>query len=77
MKEIALKIAQDRVSKFNKLESKVSEENKKRRELADRKAMLPDMFATAGYEDLPKAPENAKEAGDLLEDLLRRQKGAN
>ena len=77
VKEIALKIAQDRVSKFNKLESKVSEENKKRRELADRKAMLPDMFATAGYEDLPKAPENAKEAGDLLEDLLRRQKGAN
>ena len=77
VKEIALKIAQDRVSKFNKLESKVSEENKKRRELANRKAMLPDMFATAGYEDLPKAPENAKEAGDLLEDLLRRQKGAN
>jgi len=77
VKEIALKIAQERVSKFNRLESKVAEENKKRRELADRKAMLPDMFATAGFEDLPKAPENAKEAGDLLEDLLRRQKGAN
>jgi len=77
VKEIALKIAQDRVGKFNKLESKVAEENRKRRELADRKAMLPDMFASAGFEDLPKAPENAKEAGDLLEDLLRRQKGAN
>ena len=77
VKEIALKIASERVGKFNKLESKVAEENKKRREMADRKAMLPDMFASAGFEDLPKAPENAKEAGDLLEDLLRRQKGAN
>tara|TARA_R100001163_G_scaffold65080_2_gene61045 strand:+ start:1376 stop:2068 length:693 start_codon:yes stop_codon:yes gene_type:complete len=77
VKEIALKIAQDRVSRFNKIESKVAEENKKRREMAERKAMLPDMFASAGFEDLPKAPENAKEAGDLLEDLLRRQKRAN
>jgi FtsZ-binding cell division protein ZapB len=77
VKEIALKIATERVGKFNKLESKVAEENKKRREQAERKAMLPDMFASAGFEDLPKAPENAKEAGDLLEDLLRRQKGAN
>tara|TARA_A100001391_G_scaffold202209_2_gene191188 strand:- start:811 stop:1524 length:714 start_codon:yes stop_codon:yes gene_type:complete len=77
VKEIALKIASERVGKFNKLESKVAEENKKRREMADRKAMLPDMFASAGFEDLPKAPENAKEAGDLLEDLLRRQKGAS
>lgn len=77
VKDIALKIAEERVGKFNKLESKVSEENKKRRELSERKAMLPDMFASAGFEDLPKAPENAKEAGDLLEDLLRRQKGAN
>ena len=77
VKEIALKIAQDRVGKFNKLESKVAEANKKRREQAERKAMLPDMFASAGFEDLPKAPENAKEAADLLEDLLRRQKGAN
>jgi hypothetical protein len=77
VKEIALKIATERVGKFNKLESKVAETNKKRREQAERKAMLPDMFATAGFEELPKAPENAKEAGDLLEDLLRRQKGAN
>jgi FtsZ-binding cell division protein ZapB len=77
VKEIALKIAAERVGKFNKLESKVAETNKKRREQAERKAMLPDMFASAGFEDLPKAPENAKEAGDLLEDLLRRQKGAN
>lgn len=77
VKEIALKIAQDRVSRFNKIESKIAEENKKRREMAERKAMLPDMFASAGFEDLPKAPENAKEAGDLLEDLLRRQKRAN
>jgi len=77
VKEIALKIATERVGKFNKLESKVAEENKKRRDQAQRKAMLPDMFASAGFEDLPKAPENAKEAGDLLEDLLRRQKGAN
>ena len=77
VKEIALQIASERVNRFNKLESKVAEENKKRREQAERKAMLPDMFASAGFEDLPKAPENAKEAGDLLEDLLRRQKGAN
>tara|TARA_R110002012_G_scaffold14183_2_gene59278 strand:+ start:453 stop:1154 length:702 start_codon:yes stop_codon:yes gene_type:complete len=77
VKEIALKIAEDRISRHNKLESKVAEANKKRREQAERKAMLPDMFASAGFEDLPKAPENAKEAGDLLEDLLRRQKGAN
>ena len=77
VKEIALKIATERVGKFNKLESKVAEENKKRRDQAQRKAMLPDMFASAGFEELPKAPENAKEAGDLLEDLLRRQKGAN
>ena len=77
VKDIALKIAQDRVSRYNKMESKVAEENKKRREKAERKAMVPDMFASAGFEELPKAPENAKEAGDLLEDLLRRQKGAN
>ena len=77
VKEIALKIAQDRVSRFNKMESKIAEENKSRREKAERKAMVPDMFASAGFEELPKAPENAKEAGDLLEDLLRRQKGAN
>jgi uncharacterized phage infection (PIP) family protein YhgE len=77
VKEIALGIATERVKKFNKLESKVAEQNKQRREQAERKAMLPDMFASAGFEDLPKAPENAKEAGDLLEDLLRRQKGAN
>tara|TARA_R110002012_G_scaffold215526_1_gene386554 strand:- start:45 stop:746 length:702 start_codon:yes stop_codon:yes gene_type:complete len=77
VKEIALKIAEDRVSKYNKMESKIAEENKSRREKAERKAMVPDMFASAGFEELPKAPENAKEAGDLLEDLLRRQKGAN
>jgi hypothetical protein len=77
VKEIALKIATDRVSKFNKLESTVAEENKKRREQAERKSMVPDMFASAGFEELPKAPESAKEAGDLLEDLLRRQKRAN
>jgi|TARA_R110000824_G_scaffold288489_2_gene476389 hypothetical protein len=77
VKEIALKIAEDRVSKYNKMESKIAEENRTRREKAERKAMVPDMFASAGFEELPKAPENAKEAGDLLEDLLRRQKGAN
>jgi len=77
VKEIALKIAKDKVSRFNKLESKVAEENKNRREQSQRKAMVPDMFASAGFEELPKAPENAKEAGDLLEDLLRRQQGAN
>ena len=74
VKEIALKIAQDRVSKFNKLESKVAEENRKRREQAERKAMVPDMFASAGFEEMPKAPESAKEAGDLLESLLKRQR---
>jgi len=77
VKEIALQIAKDRVGKFNKMESKIAEENKKRREQAERKAMVPDMFASAGFEELPKAPENAKEAGDLLEDLLQRQKRAN
>ena len=74
VKEIALKIAQNRVSKFNKLESAVAEENKKRREQAERKAMVPDMFASAGFEEMPQAPSNAKEAGDLLENLLKRQK---
>ena len=74
VKEIALKIAQNRVSKFNKLESAVAEENRKRREQAERKAMVPDMFASAGFEEMPQAPSNAKEAGDLLENLLKRQK---
>tara|TARA_R100000664_G_C2708626_1_gene106227 strand:- start:171 stop:866 length:696 start_codon:yes stop_codon:yes gene_type:complete len=74
VKEIALKIAQNRVSKFNKLESAVAEENKRRREQAERKAMVPDMFASAGFEEMPQAPSNAKEAGDLLENLLKRQK---
>ena len=74
VKEIALSIAQERISKFNKLESRVAEENKKRREHADKKAMLPDMFSAAGFEEHPGAPSNAKEAGDLLEDLVRRQK---
>lgn len=74
VKEIALKIAQDRVKKFNLLESKVAEENKKRREQAERKAMVPDMFASAGFEEMPKSPDNAKEAGDLLESLLKRQR---
>ena len=74
VKEIALKIAQNRVAKFNKLESAVAEENKKRREQAERKAMVPDMFASAGFEEMPKAPESAKEAGDLLESLLKRQR---
>ena len=36
--------------------------------------MVPDMFASAGFEEMPQAPSNAKEAGDLLENLLRRQK---
>ena len=74
VKEIALGIAQNRVSKFNKLESSVAEANKKRREQAERKAMVPDMFASAGFEEMPQAPSNAKEAGDLLENLLKRQK---
>jgi len=74
VKEIALKIAQDRVKKFNNLESRVAEENRKRREQAERKAMVPDMFASAGFEEMPQAPSNAKEAGDLLENLLKRQK---
>jgi hypothetical protein len=74
VKEIALKIAQNRVAKFNKLESAVAEENRKRREQAERKAMVPDMFASAGFEEMPKAPESAKEAGDLLENLLKRQR---
>jgi hypothetical protein len=74
VKDIALSIAQNRVSKFNKLESAVAEENRKRREQAERKAMVPDMFASAGFEEMPKAPESAKEAGDLLENLLKRQR---
>lgn len=74
VKEIALNIAQERVTKFNKLESAVAEENRKRREQAERKAMVPDMFASAGFEEMPKAPESAKEAGDLLENLLKRQR---
>lgn len=74
VKDIALKIAEDRVKRFNKLESKVAEENKARREKAERKAMVPDMFASAGFEEMPKAPESAKEAGDLLESLLKRQR---
>jgi len=74
VKEIALKIAQDRVTKFNKLESAVAEENRRRREQAERKAMVPDMFASAGFEEMPKAPESTKEAGDLLESLLKRQR---
>ena len=74
VKDIALQIAQTRVTKYNKLESKLSEENEKRRNAAQQKAMLPDMFSAAGFEELPQSPASAKEAGDLLEDLIRRQK---
>mgnify|MGYP003633743968 FL=1 len=74
VKEIALEIAQNRVKKYNTLESKLAEENQKRRDAATKKAMVPDMFSAAGFDELPTAPSNAKEAGDLLEDLVRRQK---
>ena len=74
VKEIALKIAEDRVKRFNNMEAKIAEENRIRREKSERKAMVPDMFSAAGFEEMPKAPDNAKEAGDLLDSLLKRQR---
>jgi hypothetical protein len=77
VKDIALQIAQKRVKKFNDMTSKMAEENRRRREAAENKAMLPDMFSAAGFEEMPTAPGSTKEAGDLLEDLIRRKKTNN
>lgn len=76
VKEIAIEVAQKKIKHFNTMESKIAEENKKRRETAERKAMVPDMFAAAGFEEMPGAPSSTKEAGDLLEDLVRRRNSA-
>ena len=77
VKDIALSIAKKRVSKYNEMTSKLAEENRKRREAAESKAMLPDMFSSAGFEEMPQAPASTKEAGDLLEDLLQRRNASS
>tara|TARA_R100000152_G_C6782057_1_gene218161 strand:+ start:2597 stop:3307 length:711 start_codon:yes stop_codon:yes gene_type:complete len=74
VKDIALQVAQNRVKKFNDMTSKMAEENRRRREAAESKAMLPDMFSAAGFEEMPKSPGTPEEAGNLLEDLVRRKK---
>ena len=73
LKALAIKAAQNRLESFNKMESEREESNKKRRETAHSRAMLPDVFAAAGFEEAPKTPDSIKEAGDLLEDLIKRQ----
>ncbi len=57
------------------MESDISERNKKRRDQAESKAMLPDIFASAGFEESPTAPGSIQEAGDLLERLVKSRKG--
>jgi hypothetical protein len=75
VKAIALEFAEKRVKAFNKMESDISERNKKRRDKAESKAMLPDIFASAGFEESPSAPGSIQEAGDLLERLVISRKG--
>jgi hypothetical protein len=78
IKDIAVHAAQERLTRFSDMTEKVAKENSRRKEDALKKAMLPDVFASAGFEEAPTAPESAKEAGDLLEQIVksRSMKGA-
>jgi len=71
IKKIAVNAAKDRVKVYSTQQEKLQKENARRREEAKKKAMLPDVFAAAGFEEAPTAPQNAAEAGDLLDKLLQ------
>jgi len=71
IKKIALDVARSRVSTYGSQQEKLQKENARRREEAKKKAMIPDVFAAAGFEEAPAAPQNAAEAGDLLDKLLQ------
>lgn len=70
IKKIALDAAKSRVKTYSKQQEDLQRENTRRREEAQKKAMLPDVFAAAGFEEAPTAPSSAKEAGELLDKLL-------
>tara|TARA_R110002012_G_scaffold319851_1_gene541560 strand:- start:170 stop:868 length:699 start_codon:yes stop_codon:yes gene_type:complete len=71
IKKIALDVAKNRVHSYGTQQEKLQKENARRREEAQKKAMIPDVFAAAGFEEAPTAPQNAAEAGDLLDKLLQ------
>ena len=71
IKKIAVNVAENRVKVYQKQQDDLQKENARRREAAKKKAMIPDVFAAAGFEEAPTAPKSAKEAGDLLDKLLQ------
>ena len=71
IKKIAVDAARDRVRVYSTQQENLQKENARRREEAKKKAMLPDVFAAAGFEEAPTAPKSAAEAGDLLDKLLQ------
>jgi hypothetical protein len=71
IKKIALDVAKNRVHSYGTQQEKLQKENARRREEAQKKAMIPDVFAAAGFDEAPTAPQNAAEAGDLLDKLLQ------
>ena len=71
IKKIAVDAARDRVKVYSTQQENLQKENARRREEAKKKAMLPDVFAAAGFEEAPTAPKSAAEAGDLLDKLLQ------
>jgi len=78
IKELAVSAAKHRVGRFNKEKEERTKMNQERRESAQKKAMLPDIFSAAGFEEPPSAPKDAQEAGDLLESLVRaKNRGAS
>jgi|TARA_R110002110_G_scaffold328317_2_gene539925 hypothetical protein len=70
IRSIAVDVAKQRVTDFNKQRETRSKENERRREDAKKKAMLPDIFAAAGMEEAPVSPSNKQEAGDLLDRIV-------
>ena len=71
IKKIAVDAARDRVKVYSTQQENLQKENARRREEAKKKAMLPDVFAAAGFEEAPTAPQSAAEAGELLDKLLQ------
>tara|TARA_Y100001938_G_C7979138_1_gene373448 strand:+ start:19 stop:735 length:717 start_codon:yes stop_codon:yes gene_type:complete len=70
IRSLAVDVAKKRVTAFNDMREKRSKENERRREEAQKKRMLPDVFAAAGMEEAPTAPSSKQEAGDLLDRLV-------
>ena len=71
IKKIAVAAARDRVKVYGTQQENLQKENARRREEAKKQAMLPDVFAAAGFEEAPTAPQSAAEAGELLDKLLQ------